>query len=390
MKNSLKTIYLLFIFTIICINGCKKNENFKSEGNSLESTQQKSLPDKFRLANYGLDVIKEDGKFFLRSKGVSTPISEKEYQQITKIASQYQVPSATNNSISKNTLATTETYSDDAANLVLVVLQNIAAQFLVPIMENIFVFRPDHNGTILAGSPLLSVPTELQSTFDLEQKFIKIDEQTTIHALHYKRKNGPPKGLIFYLHGNGGENLTFKPLVEKYVQNIGYDLIMMDYRGFGLSTGIRSNKEEIFNDTEIVYQDILKDYPGVPVVVVGYSIGTGIAAHLVAETKTKPSGLTLLAPYYDMYTLALSTLPITGLILNDQTKQYMNFNFETSKYLQKVPNIPVYILHGKKDVLIPSINSEMIKKENPNVVVAYIDDADHQSISQYWTFLKKP
>ncbi|WP_131536503.1 alpha/beta hydrolase [Pedobacter nototheniae] len=390
MKNSLKTIYLLFIFTIICINGCKKNENSKSEGNSLESTQQKSLPDKFRLANYGLDVIKENGKFFLRSKGVSTPISEKEYQQITKIVSQYQVPSATNNSISKNALATTESYLDNPLDLTVVILQSIAVKILAPILENMVLFHPTTDGRYsLAGLGLLLPSLELQSTYDLKQRFINTDENTTIHALHYKRKVGPSKGLIFFLHGNAGENLTFKPAAEKYVQDSGYDLVMMDYRGFGLSTGTLTNKEELFNDTEIVYQEVSKEYVGVPIVVIGYSLGTGIAAHLVAETKTKPSGLTLLAPYYDMYSEALSILPILGLILNEQTKQYMNFNIETSKYLQKA-TIPVQIFHGKKDVTIPSIHSEMIKKENPNVVVTYLDDADHQSIFKYWTWSKKP
>lgn len=128
----------------------------------------------------------------------------------------------------------------------------------------------------------------MASTVQLQEKYITVADGVVLHALNYKILNNKSKGLIFFLHGNGGENLNYVPLMEKYVKELGYDVFIVDYRGYGLSTGSYTSKEEIFSDMEVVYQQILKDYDNKKIIVAAHSLGTGIGAKLASTSANKP------------------------------------------------------------------------------------------------------
>lgn len=74
---------------------------------------------------------------------------------------------------------------------------------------------------------------------NFDELFLKTDDGAVLNALHFKVKN--PKGLVLYFHGNAGELSSWGNVVQNFV-NLNYDVLVMDYRTYGKSTGKLSEK----------------------------------------------------------------------------------------------------------------------------------------------------
>ncbi|MDR2228526.1 MAG: lysophospholipase [Flavobacteriaceae bacterium] len=160
------------------------------------------------------------------------------------------------------------------------------------------------------------------------------------------------KGVIFYLHGNGGSIKGWGEVAKLY-NSMNYDVFILDYRGYGKSEGNIGSKDQLFSDVEVAYKEIEKRYPENKIIILGYSVGTGLAAKLASVSNARL--LILQAPYYS---------------LRDEMKQQFSFlpgfllkyNFETYQYLKTVKS-PVIIFHGNADEVI-NYNASLKLKNN--------------------------
>ena len=160
------------------------------------------------------------------------------------------------------------------------------------------------------------------------------------------------KGVIFYLHGNGGSIKGWSEAAKLY-NSMNYDVYMLDYRGYGKSEGNIESKDQLFSDVEVAYKEIEKRYPENKIIILGYSVGTGLAAKLASVNNAEL--LILQAPYYS---------------LRDEMKQKFSFlpgfllkyNFETYQHLKTVKS-PVIIFHGNADEVI-NYNASLRLKNN--------------------------
>jgi pimeloyl-ACP methyl ester carboxylesterase len=71
-------------------------------------------------------------------------------------------------------------------------------------------------------------------------------------------------------------------------------VVLVDYRGFGKSTGKRGEKD-MLNDMQYVYTCLLEKYPEQHIIVYGRSIGSGFATKIASDNN--PRYLILDAPY---------------------------------------------------------------------------------------------
>lgn len=174
---------------------------------------------------------------------------------------------------------------------------------------------------------------------DFEEVTIRTKDNKNLNAVLFKAQN--PKGVIFYLHGNGGSVKDWGAVVPLY-QGMNYDTFILDYRGYGKSEDKISSKDQLFLDVDTAYKELLKRYPENKIIILGYSVGTGLAAKLASMHN---AGLLILqAPYYSMkdeMNQKFSFLP----------KFLLKYNFETCEYLKTVQS-PVVIFHGDKDEVI--------------------------------------
>jgi len=212
----------------------------------------------------------------------------------------------------------------------------------------------------------------------IEEIKIPVDKDVKLHGLLSKVQN--PKGLVFYLHGNGGSAYSWGMSTAEVFNSVGYDLFILDYRGYGKSDGNISSEAQINEDVQKAYNVMLKRYDAKNIIIAGYSIGTGPATHLAAHNKLK--ALLLQAPYYSLSKLTDEKIPL----IPDFVKRY---KFETRDVIGQV-KAPVYLFHGMDDTLIPYHHSEILKEDYcSNAILIPLPLTGHNDINKDHFFKEK-
>lgn len=215
--------------------------------------------------------------------------------------------------------------------------------------------------------------------FEFNTKFREVNLTTAdganLSAVHFAAKS--PKGIIVYFHGNKGNLTRWGTIVEDYVK-LNYDVLVMDYRGYGKSTGPRS-MEKLLNDAELFYQYALTLYPENQVSLYGRSLGTGLASWLAG--KHHPKCLILETPYYSLASVAQRFYPIYP------SKLALRYNFQSFEYL-KSADCPIYIFHGTEDDVVPYKSGKRLHESLPNgrSQLITIEGGEHKNLSSFEAF----
>ncbi len=249
--------------------------------------------------------------------------------------------------------------------LIAIVVLTIVAYFF----QDRFIFKPEK----------LSQDFKFKYDAPFKELFFDVAPGVRINGLHFYRSS--PKGLIFYLHGNTRSIKGW----AKYAQDFyryNYDVVLVDYRGFGKSTGKRSEKE-LINDLQFVYERLCKQCTEQHLIVYGRSIGSGFAAKLAADNN--PRYLILDAPYYNFQEVVERFLPFLPV------RFVLRYKLRTDKWIRNV-KCHTYILHGTKDWLIPIRHSENLQKLNPDkITLIRIINGGHNnlpSFPEYHNFIR--
>lgn len=204
---------------------------------------------------------------------------------------------------------------------------------------------------------LLFFPQKLDKDFQFnfsqpfEERWIKVEDSIKLHGILFKSDSS--KGLVFYLHGNGGAINSWGGVATTYT-DLGYDVFIMDYRGYGKSEGVISSEKELYNDIDLVFNSIINEYNQKRKIIIGYSLGTGLAAYLSQSQSIDL--LILQAPYYSMLDMVKLKYPFVPSFL-------LKFKLESNKYLLNSQS-SIVIFHGKNDELIPCEASKRLFEEN--------------------------
>ncbi|MBF8457689.1 alpha/beta fold hydrolase [Kaistella sp. G5-32] len=173
-------------------------------------------------------------------------------------------------------------------------------------------------------------------------------ENDTINAVILK-PNAKPKATVFYFHGAGGNVTSYAPIITPLLKD-NFQVVLVDFRGYGKSTGIPTHKN-IAEDGEKFFsflskKDGIKDTKKI---IYGASMGTQIAAHLAKDHQTEISGLVLEG--------TISSFGDIAAVYAPEYKAYLENSF-VSPYSAKediklVTKIPKLFIHSKEDKDVP-------------------------------------
>jgi esterase/lipase len=149
--------------------------------------------------------------------------------------------------------------------------------------------------SILFNPTVLEEGHQFNYDFEFEERWFEIEDEARIHAIHAKTDSS--KGLVIFYHGNGGSTDTDPEKFNLFLDN-GYDVLYPDYRSYGLTEGELWNEEDLVGDMKIVYQSMVKEYHQEHIIVLGYSLGSGIAAQVAAVND--PKQVIIWTPYYSV------------------------------------------------------------------------------------------
>ncbi len=233
---------------------------------------------------------------------------------------------------------------------------------------------------------LIFFPQKLEKSyqFNFIENFEELSFKTTdgklLNGLLFKADSS--KGLVFYLHGNAGSLSSWGNVAKTYTE-LHYDVFILDYRGYGKSEGKINGQEQLFQDNQIVYSELRKEYNEKNIIILGYSIGTGLASKLASENK--PKHLILQAPYYsltDIMRQKFSFIPTS----------ILKYKFTTNEYLKKCM-MPITLFHGNYDRVIDYSESLKLKEEfNEQINLVILNGQGHNGMTDnedYKTELKK-
>ena len=187
----------------------------------------------------------------------------------------------------------------------------------------------------------------------------------TLLQLTVRPHAGP--GAVLYFGGNGEDvSSSVDPLIAAFPDR---EIVMLHYRGYGGSAGTPT-EADIAADAAGLFDRVHAEHPDV--IVIGRSLGTGIAARLAS---TRPvARLVLVTPYDSLLAIAQRQFwfaPVSWLLLD---------KYESWRYVPRI-TAPVLILRAEYDELIPAESTEKLRARFPAGQVRYVVvPASHNTI----------
>jgi len=208
---------------------------------------------------------------------------------------------------------------------------------------------------------------DMSNLKNVEEYRIKI-EGIELHGWLVNKEYAKDKLLIYY--GGNAEDVYWN-IMEHYDKK-GYAILLVNYRGYGLSGG-KSSEKRIFADAELIHDDVTAKYNPEKVILYGRSLGSGVAAYLSSVRKV--AGMILVSPYDSMVNMAREQFPIfpVGIMLKHR--------FDSVRYLENYKG-PLCIIYGGRDNIIPNRRTEaLIKNITGQKDVVLIKGAGHNDIA---------
>lgn len=178
---------------------------------------------------------------------------------------------------------------------------------------------------------------------------IALSEKDTLNLVDFTSTDSVTKGIVLYFHGNK-KNISWYAKYIPFFTRHGYEVLMIDYPGYGKSTG-KLTEQKLYDWASRAYTIARKRFSPDSIIIYGKSMGTGIAAQLASVKNCKR--LILETPYYDFPSVIKHYLPIYPV------KWMLHYQIPTYKYLQAV-SAPVTIFHGTSDWTVQYKNSKKL------------------------------
>ena len=254
------------------------------------------------------------------------------------------------------------------STLVTILVIYIAISIALYYLQDYVLFKPE------------KLPKDFQ--FDYENQETKeynleTRDGATINGLRFFPK-GESKGVVIYLKGNSKSIKGWGKFAVDFTRH-GYNVLMVDYRGFGKSTGKRSQKA-IKRDLQLVYNKVKEKTTEDRIILYGRSLGSGFATKLASMNH--PKMLILDAPYYSLTKVTARYMPFMPLSI------LIKYPLPTYKWLKYV-QCPIHIIHGTHDKLIPYKSSVKLSQVNAKLTKLHtVIGGGHKNLNNFESYHK--
>ncbi|MDX2257212.1 MAG: alpha/beta hydrolase [Pseudanabaenaceae cyanobacterium bins.39] len=164
--------------------------------------------------------------------------------------------------------------------------------------------------------------------------------------------------VILYLHGNA-KNVGANAKHANRLKNFGFSVLVIDYRGYGKSSGNDPTESSVYADAQAAWDYLLKQgYQPQQIIVYGHSLGGAIAINLISNQQNKTAnakGLIIDGSFTSIVDMAsldpkYRIFPINLLI---------HQNFDSISKVSSIKS-PILYIHGTADEVIPASMSQAL------------------------------
>jgi fermentation-respiration switch protein FrsA (DUF1100 family) len=178
----------------------------------------------------------------------------------------------------------------------------------------------------------------VQAQFGATDVWLDLPGHVRIHGWYVACPGS--RRVTLFLHGNAG-NITHRDQRFHEIVAAGSSVLMIDYRGYGKSTG-RPSEKGLYADAQAAYDYLLKTSRPQDIVVHGESLGTAVAVDLASRHQC--GGVVLEAAFTAASDVAGTVLPVIGPLLIR--------SFDSRQKIRRV-QAPILFIHGNADHTIP-------------------------------------
>lgn len=182
---------------------------------------------------------------------------------------------------------------------------------------------------------------------------------------------------VIYFGGNA-EEVSLN--IEEFNSKLHVNVVLFNYRGFGLSTGTPC-EAKLLGDAQRIYEFVVAQFSlqGHQVVVMGRSLGSGIAIHLALKTGSPK--IILITPYDSIRQVAYDYFPkfMVDVFLRDR--------FEIIEICDQLQTSVLLLVAGRDEIIHPKHAENLYRKIRCSKKLVYIENSTHNEIflySQYW------
>jgi fermentation-respiration switch protein FrsA (DUF1100 family) len=169
-----------------------------------------------------------------------------------------------------------------------------------------------------------------------------------LHGWLFLAKDAGPKPTVIFFHGNGG-NISHVGWVGERLYERGFDVLLIDYRGYGNSDGHSRSETGLYSDGDAAFNYVVDTMkvPPEKIVLYGQSLGTTVATDLASRYRC--GAVVLESGLSSASAMASASLPWLPRWLHFVGRN----RFASAEKLRKV-HAPVLITHGDPDSVIPT------------------------------------
>ncbi|MBL4584994.1 MAG: alpha/beta fold hydrolase [Pseudomonadales bacterium] len=209
----------------------------------------------------------------------------------------------------------------------------------------------------------------LRTPTEIGIKYLPVSHQAadgTSLKSWYLPATGNTQGIVYFLHGNA-QNISTHIASVYWLPAAGYDVFLLDYRGFGRSAGV-AKIPAVFEDIESGFRWIQDHNPEqLSVFILAQSLGASLAVPFAARADIRPyiNGLVIdaaFASYRDITRNTFAQHWLTWLFQYPAAWLISN-PYDPIDYINKIAPTPLLIFHSPADRVIPYSNADKLLQQ---------------------------
>jgi pimeloyl-ACP methyl ester carboxylesterase len=214
----------------------------------------------------------------------------------------------------------------------------------------------------------------------IEAVLFPVESNISISGRYFHHSNDV--ATILFFHGNGEVAADYEDIGHKLGAACGTNFLVLDYRGYGESTGSPSNSA-MLADARVLFP-LVKKYLAAkglttPIIIMGRSLGSASAIEIALHFQDQLAGIVLESAFARVEPLlALLGVP-------SQLVARMDVNAVSNAAKLRTVHLPLLVIHGEDDSLIPAEHGRELFEVAPtlNKKLVIIPEAEHNTILLY-------
>lgn len=198
---------------------------------------------------------------------------------------------------------------------------------------------------------------------DYEDVFLTHPDGLRLHGWWLPAATEDVKGTVYFLHGNA-QNVSTHLMNVHWLPEQGYQVFLLDYRGFGLSEG-KARLPGVIDDVQLGLDWLAAaDRTEGPLIVFGQSMGGALAAGVMGREANDGKGdCVMLEAAFTGYRDIMGEVMRSSWLLWPFSFPATALVPDQDNPIDRVENIaprPLMILHSEEDTIIPFHHSEQL------------------------------